>query len=226
MTIGKTLFRLYRPVVLWFGLAMLLIEAAAVTAILVLGPASISLWLLIGGSATKYWLLVVGIMLVTTNLRQFVANGATRREFLLAVAALGLAIAVAVAILIPLGHGLENAVFAMADRRAAGYPSFSAGRAFDEFGRSLAGSLAYFVSGGLFGAVFYRYSPWSGIAQLIPAAVPLFASQALLGYNATGTADGLLPYLPALLITFGVVAAGAFWLRQTMRDVAIRRTPG
>lgn len=226
MSTGRTLFRVYRPVVLWFGVALLLIEAAAVTAILILGPAPVSLWLVIGGSATKYWLLVVGTILVTTNLRQFVANGVTRREFLLAAAALGAAIAVAVAILIPLGHGLENAVFAATDRRAAGYPVFSAGRAFAEFGRSLAGSLAYFVSGGLFGAVFYRYSPWAGIAQLVPAAVPLFASQALLGYDPTQTADGLLPYLPALLITFGVVAAGAFWLRQTIRDVAIRRTPG
>jgi hypothetical protein len=220
MNVVRTLFRLYRPTALAVGLALILIEAAAIIAIRALGPASISPWLLIGGSATRYALLAAGIMLVVNQLRQFVTNGVTRREFLLAAAVLGLTLSVAVAILIPLGHGLEQAVLTAAGRRTGDYPAVAGGR---EFGRSLAGSMAYFVSGGLFGAIFYRYSPWTGIALLIPAAVPLVASQTLLGYDGT-TATGLLPYQPALLITFVAVAAGVLWLSRTMRDVAIRRT--
>jgi len=224
MSVARSLFRLYRPMVLWFSLALILIEAAAITAVLILGPASVSPWLLIAGSATRYWLLVVGIMLAATQLRQFVTNGATRREFVLAAALLGVVLSVAVAILIPLGHGAESAVFAAAGRRAAGYPAFSAAGGFAELGRSLAGSLSYFVSGGLFGAIFFRYAPWTGVALLLPAAVPLLAGQALLGYEGTADPGGLLPYPPALLITLAAVAAGAVWLSRTTRDVAIRRT--
>jgi hypothetical protein len=220
MNVVPALFRLYRPVVVWSGLALIVIAAAAIP---FLGQASISLWLLIAGSATKYWLLVVGIMLVVHHLRQFVTNGVTRREFLLAAAALGLALSVGVAILIPLGHGAEQAALTAIGWRTGDYPAFSAGRAFDEFGRSFAGSLAYLVSGALFGAVFYRYPPMTGLALLLPAAVPLVTSQTLLGYDGTA-ASGLLPYLPALLITFGTVAAGTIWLRRTTQDVAIRRT--
>jgi hypothetical protein len=224
MNVLRVLFRIYRPTALWFGAALVLVEVVALAAPLILGRTSASVWLLIAGSATRYWVLVVGIMLVGTHLRRFVAAGATRREFLLAAAALGAAISVAVAILVPLGHGLEDAVLGAADRHGADYPGISVGSAFGDFGGTLATSLAFFVSGGLFAMGYYRFSPWTGTLLLVPFAVPLAASQALLGYDTTGGAARLLPYLPAMLITFAAIAAGAVALQATMRDVAIRRT--
>src|SRR4051794_26749090 len=105
MSVVRGLFRLYRPVVFWFAVNLILLEVAATGGVVLFGPvASTSLWLLTAGTATKYGLLVVGVMLVVNHLRQFVSNGATRREFLLAAAALGLVLSAATAILIPLGH--------------------------------------------------------------------------------------------------------------------------
>jgi hypothetical protein len=224
MNVAEVLFRLYRPVVLWFGLALVLIEAVAVVVPLVLGRTTVSIWLLVAGSATRYWLLVIGILLVSTHLRRFVAGGATRREFFFAVILLGACISVAVAILMPLGHGLENAVLASAGRRTADYPAFTAGSALRESGRTLAISLAYFISGTLFAMAYHRNSPWVGTALIIPCAVPLVASQVLLGYDIAAVTDGVLPYLPALLLTLVVVVTGAIVLRTTIRDVALRRT--
>jgi hypothetical protein len=216
MRVARVLFRLFRPVVLWFFLALALIEAVAVVVPLILGRTTVSIWLLVAGSASRYWLLVIGILLVSSHLRRFVAGGATRREFFLAVVLLGAGISVAVAVLIPLGHGLENAILAAADRRTVDYPVFSATSAVRESGRALAVSLSFFISGCLFGMAYYRYSPWIGTALILPCAVPLAASQAV--------ASGVLPYLPAFLLTLVTIAAGTAVLRASMRDVALRRT--
>ncbi|MEV6847267.1 hypothetical protein [Actinoplanes sp. NPDC051411] len=224
MNVAEVLFRLYRPVVLWFGLALVLIEAVAVVVPLILGQATGSIWLLVAGSATRYWLLVIGILLVSTHLRRFVAGGATRREFFFAVLLLGAGISVAVAILIPLGHGLENAILAPAGHRTSGYPAFSGRSALRESGQALAVSLCFFVSGTLFGMAYHRYSPWIGTALILPCAVPLVASQILLGYDIAAVEDGVLPYLPAFLLTLVAAAAGTVALRATTRDIALRRT--
>jgi hypothetical protein len=223
MSVAKVLFRLYRPVVGWFGLTLLLMEAVAVVAPLIRGGIATSIWLLVAGSATRYWLLIIGILLVSQHLRRFVAGGATRREFFLAATALGAGIAVLAAIVVPLGHGLENAILTGAGDRAPGYPAFSAGPALREAGRALATGLAYFVSGCLFAMAYYRYPPWIATALLVPCAVPLVAGQALLGDD-TAAAGRLLPYLPAFLLTLAAAAAGAVALQATMRDVAVRRT--
>lgn len=220
MSVTEVLFRLYRPVVLWFAGGLVLLEVVAVVAPLIVGHAAVSIWLLVAGSASRYWLLVIGIVLVGTHLRRFVAGGATRREFSFAAILFGAAISVALAILIPLGHGLESAVV----QHGSGYPAFSAGEALRESGRALAVSLAYYISGMLFGMAYYRHSPWIGTALIIPCAVPLVASQVLLGYDVAGVTGGVLPYRPALLLTLVVIAASAVVLRTTIRDVALRRT--
>jgi hypothetical protein len=224
MNVAKVLFRLYRPVVLWFAAVMVLIEVIAVVPPLILGRATTSLWLQIAGTAARYWILVIGITLVSSHLRRFVGSGATRREFFFAATMLGAAIAVGVAVLIPLGHGLENAILASAGDRSLGYPVFSAGSAAREAGRSLAICLGFFVSGCLFAAAYLRWSPWVGTALILPFAVPLAAGQVLLGYDSSAVANGVLPYLPAFLLTLVAVAAGAVALRATTRDIALRRT--
>jgi hypothetical protein len=215
MSVTETLFRLYRRMALWFGLALVLIEAVAIATPLILGHGAISVWLLVAPSATRYWLLVIGVLLGGTELRRFVAGGATRHEFFAALILFGSAIAAAAAILIPLGHGLENAVVTAAGHRASDYPSFTAGVALRESGQALAITLAFFVSGCLFGVTYLRYSPWTATALFIPGAVPLVASQ---------VADRQLATLPAFLLTLVVIAAGTIALRMAMRDVALRRT--
>jgi uncharacterized membrane protein len=81
MSVHAALFRVYRPIMLWFGLILVLVVTTGVVVISAFGNAGFSLWLLVVGSASKYWLLVVGIMLVSMQLKQFVANGVTRHEY-------------------------------------------------------------------------------------------------------------------------------------------------
>lgn len=109
----KTLVRIYLPVLLSFLAFM--VPAVVITDI-VTGPIGHSdpvpggFWLLIVGSATKYWLLIVGILLATMQLRVFVANGVTRRDFTTGAARFGLVAAVALAVLVVGGHAVESAV--------------------------------------------------------------------------------------------------------------------
>jgi hypothetical protein len=226
MNATSVLLRLYRPVVLWFAGALVAAELIAGAVIAASGRATFSLWLIMAGSAVKYWLLVVGVMLVTTHLRQFVANGATRREFLTGAAMFGLTMAVLTALMVPLGHGVENAVLGLTGDRSTGYPPFSAAVALAEFGRVLPGGLAYLISGGLFAAGFYRFAGWIGVALLIPAALPLVVAQTLLGVDGSGVTGDLLPYAAAVVLSLLVTGVAAAGLHRAMRDVAIRRTAG
>jgi hypothetical protein len=226
MSVNAALFRLYRPILLWFAGALILGEILLVSIITTFGHLGFSPWLLADGSATRFWLLIVAIMLVTTTLRQFVAHGVTRREFL-AGAALGILVfAVLLAALVPVGHGLESAVLSLTGHEAAGYPAFSARLGAQEFGRALPSLLGYAVSGGLFAIVFHRFPAWIALLMLIPAAAPLMVSGGLLGYDEHGGLSDLLPYPLALAISLLVTGADAAWLWWSARDVPIWRTAG
>lgn len=226
MSVNAVLFRVYRPVLLWFSGVLILGEVLLVSIITAFGHLGFSPWLLADGSAARFWLLIVAIMLVTTTLRQFVANGVTRREFL-AGAALGILIAaVLLAALVPVGHGLESAALSHTGQEAAGYPAFSARIGAQEFGRALPGLLGYAVSGGLFAIVFRRFPAWIALLMLIPAAAPLVVSGGLLGYDEHGGFSDVLPYPPALAVSLMVTGAAATWLWWSARDVPIWRTAG
>ena len=185
-----------------------------------------SLWLTIANSAAKYWLLVVGIILISMQFRQFIANGVTRREFLTGAAVFGLTLVVAFAVIVPLGHAVETGVLGLIGRRPEGYPVCTIGVALVEFGRVLPQSLGFFVSGTLIAAGFYRFRPWTGVALIVPGALPLGIGQGLLRFDDRGVATDAWPYAAALAVAVLITAAGAAGIYAVMRDVAIRRTAG
>jgi hypothetical protein len=226
MSVHAALFRVYRPIMLWSGLILVLVVTTGVVVISAFGNAGFSLWLLVVGSASKYWLLVVGIMLVSMQLKQFVANGVTRHEFLAGAAVFGLLAAIGFAVIVPLGHGIESLALGLLDRRPSGYPVFGARVALAEFGRSLPGSLAFLVSGGLYAITFYRFRAWLGVLLLVPATAPIGVSQWLLGIDERAVTIDVLPYLPAVALSLLATLAGAVAFRWAISDVAVRRTAG
>jgi len=226
MSVSAALYRIYRPVLLGFAGVLVLAEIVFVAVVSAIVPVKFSMWVLVIGSAVRYWLLVVAIILVATNLRQFVTNGITRREFALGAALFSAGTAALLAALMPAGHAVESAVLSLTHRQAADYPSFTALVGLEEFGRILPGLLGYLVSGGLFAAVVYRYPPWIGVPLLIPAAVPLAVSGGLLGFDEYGIPSHPVAYPLALVVSVVVTAAGVAALWWTIRDVPIRRLAG
>ena len=227
ISVSAALIRIYRPVLLWFTAVLVLAEVCFVTVVSAITPVKFSMWVLVVGSAARYWLMVVVIMLIAVQLRQFVANGVTRREFVVGATPCALGGAVLLAAFMPVGHGLESAVLSLAGRQGAGYPSFSAWVGLAEFGRMLPGMLGFLVSGGLFAIVVLRYQPWIGIPLLLPAAAPLAVSAGLFDFDAYGIpVHAVVPYSLALPISAVVTVAGAAALWWAVRDVAIRRTSG
>jgi hypothetical protein len=226
MSVSTALFRLYRPIAGWFGGILVAVLAGSTAYSAAFTQTRFSLWLTIANSAARYWLLVVGIILISMQFRQFVANGVTRREFLAGLAVFGPVLAVAFAVIVPLGHAAETGVLDLLGRRPPGYPVCTFGVALVEFGRVLPQSVAYFVSGTLIAAGFYRFRPWTGVALIIPGALPLVIGQGLLGFDDRGAAADLWPYAAALAAAALIIVAGAAGIYAVMRDVAIRRTAG
>ncbi|GGQ37973.1 hypothetical protein [Couchioplanes azureus] len=185
---------------------------------LVVGAATdpgFSPWLTVAGSAVKYWLGAFGILLVVTHLRHFVAAGLTRRAVLAGGAALGALLALGGAVLVPLGHGLEEALIGDV---SAGYPPWSPAVAVGEFGRLLPICLAFLVSGTVLAAAFYRFGTWRGLPLAALAGLPLLVSQELLRSDGSD-----LPYPAALAVSLAVTLLGAVLCRWLVSDVAIRR---
>lgn len=73
--VTTNLLRIYRPIGLWFWSAAIVGIGAALTVVLRFTGLPYSLWELIAGSAAKYWLSVIGVLLVSSHLKQFVATG-------------------------------------------------------------------------------------------------------------------------------------------------------
>jgi len=113
--VAKFLARTYRPVVLWFLCAVAVIVAAVSIVAARVSDTGFSFWLITSGHATKWWLLIMGILLVATYLKLYVANGVTRHDFLLGSALFGGLTATAFAVLLPIGHGIEQLVWMIID---------------------------------------------------------------------------------------------------------------
>jgi hypothetical protein len=228
IVVAKSLFGSYRLVGLWFWgvITLVVIGASVVTARF--SGIDLSVWELITGQAAKYWLLVLGLMLVPTHLKLFVANGVTRRDFLLGAGAFGLVTAVIFAALVPIGRGVESLVRTAFGVAADGYPDFSAGEALRDFGHYAPGAVGWLITGALVAAGFYRYPWWVGLLLIIPFALPLAIPETLLGlYAAVDTpAHRFVPFGAGLALSLLAGAAGAVVLRQMIRDVAIRPSAG
>ena len=226
MSVYKALLRIHRPIILWFAVIVLAVEAIGVVIITSATDLQFSLWLAIAGSAVKYWTLVIGIMLVAMHLRQFVANGVTRREFVAGAALFMLTVAGGFAVAVVLGHCLESAVAGAIGERAAGYPVLSAGGLLGELGRVLPQAIAWPLSGALIAVGFYRFRAWLGLIVMVAGALPAAVAGGLVSLDEQGHVRDLLPYAPALLIWLVVTGLGAVALHLLTRDVAIRPARG
>ena len=225
--VAKTLARTYRPVVLWFLCTVTVVAVVTTVVAARVSDLGYSFWLVVLGHSTKWWLLVIGTLLIATHLKLYVANGITRRDFLLGSALFGAGTALAFALLIPIGHGVEHLVWTIAGTPPAGYPEFSAAEAVREFGHYLPIELGFLSSGAFIGAGFYRFHWWAGLLLILPGIMPAIAADALLGsVGAEPPGTHGLPYAGALAVSLVVTVLMAAMVGAAMRDVAIRRTAG
>jgi hypothetical protein len=223
MSVSTALFRIYRPVVLWFAALVVLAELIGVTAIVsVTGDIRFSFWLAIVGSAAKYWTLVVGIMLIGMNMRQFLTNGVTRREFIAGAAVVILVLAAGFTAVVVLGHGLESVLLGAIGQRGENYPVFTAGDLLRETGHTIPQALAWPLSGTLIAIGFLRFRIWLGLVVAVLGSVPAALANGLLGLNEAAVSPDLLPYPVALLLWLVAIVLGAVALRLMTRDVPIR----
>ncbi|GIF18628.1 hypothetical protein BJ973_008413 [Actinoplanes tereljensis] len=227
MSMHGVLFRIYRPIIIPFAVILVTVDLS-ITALIVGGNGEIgfSMWLVLAGSAAKYWLLVVGIMLVVMQLRVFVANGRTRREFLAGAGVFGLIASVTFAAIVVLGHGLEGVVLEAVGGRGDGYPVLSVGGMLGEFGQVFPETIAYMISGALVAAGFYRWRPWIGVVVMVGGAIPALVADGLLGIDEFGVMVARLPYPAALALSLAATALAGLAFHRVISGVAIRRTAG
>jgi hypothetical protein len=218
--------RMYRPQMLWFAGFLVVGVGLADAVVARFADPPFSLWMFIAGSAVKYWLGVGGVSLVAVHLRQFVAAGITRRDFIVGGLLFGVLLAVAAALFVPVGHGVEYALRGGADGVPVDYPQWSLSVAVSEFGHILPSCLAYLVAGAAAGAGFYRFGAWAGLLLLVPALLPVAASEGLLGLGDNGEVlTRFLPYGAALAVSLLATALGVVLYHRELRRVAIRSAP-
>jgi hypothetical protein len=221
--VTTNLLRIYRPIGLWFWSAAIVGIGVGLTAVLTFADVRFSLWVLIAGSAAKYWLSVVGVLLVGSHLRQFVATGVTRRGFLAGAGLFGLIAAVLFTAVVIAGHGLEQWAVGLAGPLPADYPVVSG----TEFFHVLPAELAYLVSGATITAGYYRFGPWRGFLLILPGLLPAAVSEGLLGRGPHGEpVTRFLPFGLAFTMSLLATALIAVLCHRLIRDVTIRRAMG
>jgi hypothetical protein len=210
------LWPIHRPIMIWFW-SIVVVGVLVVGFVVAVDTGGEGLWSYVAGSAAKFCLLVIGIMLVGNHLRMFVANGITRRHFLLGAGAFGVLSAVGYTAIVLLGSVAERQLF------GPGQPSIASLPVADAAGGLLPIFSSYLLVGALVGASYYRYGPRVGTLLLIPAFVAIFGAEFLVGLEQQDAAADRMPYALAvpLLILIAVAVAGAAWF--VLRDVAIRR---
>ena len=215
--------RMYRPISIWFWCTLIVGVAIADVIIETVADPGFSLWLVIAGSAAKYWLGVVGVLLVSTNLRHFVAGGITRRDFLAAASLFGLAACLIFAVIVPVGHGVEAGLRGLNGPLPADYPHFSVSVALGEFAHQLPSCLAFLVASAAVTAGFYRFGALRGFALLVPALLPVAFAEVFLGIGDEGELGArFLPVAVAVLLTLVVTALVVLLTQRTLRHTAIR----
>ncbi|MET0494308.1 MAG: hypothetical protein ABW000_14370 [Actinoplanes sp.] len=215
--------QMYRPIGLWFWCTLIVGVAVADVIIETVADPGFSLWLAVAGSAAKYWLGVVGVLLISTNLRYFVAGGITRRDFLAGSARFGLVASLLFAVIVPVGHGVEAGLRGLNGPLPADYPHFSVSVALGEFAHQLPSCLAFLVAGAAVTAGFYRFGAWRGLALLVPALLPVAFAEVLLGIDDAGELGSrFVPVAVAVLLTLVVTALVVLLGQRTLRHTAIR----
>ena len=221
--VTTNLLRIYRPIALWFWSAAIVGIGAALAVVLSFTDLPFSLWVQIAGPAAKYWFSVIGVLLVSSHLKQFVATGVTRHEFLAGAGLFGLIAVLLFSAVVTAGHALEQWAAGLAGPLPAGYPAASV---MSEFLHVVPAELGFLVSGAAIAAGFYRFSPMRGVLLILPGVLPALVSEGLLGSDRHGVPAWSLPLGLALTVSLLVTALVAVTCQRLIRDVTIRRTTG
>jgi hypothetical protein len=179
----------------WFWPAALLIPILIGATIAQFTPITKSIWEN-AGQWPRWWLFAMAIALVTSYLPIVVAHGVSRRAALRAGAVAGVLIALLWAGLMVVGHVGERAIY-----QQLGWPDrmdtphlFADG--YDvlpmlaEYGLIF---LAYLITGTLVGGLYYRFGAIRATLLLLPAMLPVVATEMLLstGWYGAGLQDEL-----------------------------------
>lgn len=179
----------------------------------------------------KYFLLSVGVMLTTTHLPAYVANGVTRREFAVGGGLFIAFVALFSAAVMAAGYAVEGLVY-----RANGLPQVlsiphlyaapdQAGLVVVEF---VLVFLSHLVSGWLIGTAFARLG-WRAIPLVVPALLPALATDLAVNSGwAPSLAEALGWAVPELAsgIAIGVAAVLVGWAMNYLatRDMPVKTT--
>jgi hypothetical protein len=225
--VTRTLFRRYRPATLFFLCLAVVVAVAATVVNAVLADVRTSWWSLVGGEAVRTFMLILGVMLVATHLRLYVANGVTRRTFVLGAGVFAALLAAGLAGVLLLGHGVEQLLWSAFGTVPADYPRFTPAEAANQLGHALPGALAGLVTGALVAAAFYRFTWWVGLLLVVPGVLPLASASILLGlYTEISEGPFSVPVAVGVAVTLMLTLAGAWLIRRFLGDVAIPRAAG
>ncbi|GAA2545053.1 hypothetical protein GCM10010435_12340 [Winogradskya consettensis] len=214
--VTEHLLRTYKSALIGFaGVFVVGVVIADIVAARVADPAP-GIWMYVA-IAFRYWVGIIAVIFISNNLRQFVAVGVTRRDFMAGATAVGVLASVAFAVFVPLGHGIEYAIH--------GGSGFSAATGFREFAATLVSCLASFVAGSAACAGIYRFGAWGGLALVIPALLPAAAATIFLTTDSDGQiAADHLSFPLALVVCLVATAAVAVLSHWELKDVTIRRS--
>lgn len=220
VTVARTLLRQNRAAALCTLLIAITCDIILTVVVDRIGEVDSGFWFPIGYTA-RYWCGVIGILLVVTMMRPYLANGVTRRDYTLGAGMFGVSIALYFTVVLGVGQVVERWAYDAAGFTPRSYEALSL---LDVAGRVLPIFLAYLISGALIGAAFYRFGGWRGALLTLPAVLPTVLVDWMIGFE--GQDDNPLPYLPSILIVLAAIALGALALRLLTRNVAIRQSVG
>jgi hypothetical protein len=230
---ARALFSRGLPFYLCWWAALIVIFTGIVIARARFAAVDTSTWIW-AGSSPKIMFLVIGILLPTLFLPRWVSHGITRRAFALAVGLNMAVAAVASGAVMAAGYAVESAVYS-----AAGWRQALEGLPLHLFADSSAWYLifiqytltysAYALAGWLIGAGYYRWGPWRGTLFLIPAALPLVATEAVFVPGQTlALTLGMerMPALAVVVVALMITVLGGIAGYGVVRNMPLRRTAG
>jgi hypothetical protein len=188
-----------------------------------------SVWLFVHG-VSSVMLGVFGIIMMPMFFSMYIANGMTRRNFIIGGAVFVVSLSLVIALLQTIGFGIEELAYGAAGikdvlDRPLVFDSASDG--LRVFAICFTTYIAYMVSGWLCGTGYKAFGPVIGTVLIPVAAIPLLLNDFILsedwGWSSAvnESVRDVLPVGVACLIVLAVAAAGIWVNYRVARDVAI-----
>ena len=215
----------------WTWLAATLIYAVVIACVARWGSVDQSLWQSVAAGWQRWVVFAAGVTTTTTFLRMLLRNGATRSLVSSASTVSMAVIGVLAGLWITAGYAVEKVVY----ERYGWTQGLNSDAVFewsDTWRVALESPLvlfAYFVSGWLVGAAFYRYGVAGGLILLVPSLAPaalfeLFTSKDFGGVDIDALPSAFdRPNLALTACVGAIVVAGSVWIaRRVTRKIPLR----